>query len=181
MRFVPNGWRFEIVAIAVLVVTGAGIGAVIAGGASGGGNPQTPVVTGQLVFKGDELTLAAEPGQVIEGSTTRPPGTTLTVVFRSTADHGFIMARETTVGTNGGFTTTFDLRRINPHQEATLSVYAGEVRIIGPIDVIVVAEAPAGGAGADHGVTEIQSIKWTVAGVVVVVGASAAALLAARR
>lgn len=67
-----------------------------------------------LVYEGDELELAAEPGQTVRGETALAPGTELDVRLRSLGENFFVEADHVTVSQYGTFEATFDLTGVEP-------------------------------------------------------------------
>lgn len=181
MPSVPRPIHASVVVLAAVAMAAAGVGPIDAGLGAASEHTRPGESTGRLVFDGTELHLAAEAGQVVGGETARPPGTRLTVVLRSASDRGFIVARETTVEDDGGFTAAFDLRGIEPPREATVNVYAGDERLIGPVEATIVARMPGDEAGSGRGVAEVRSLDRAVAGLAVILVTAVVALLAVRR
>jgi len=72
---------------------------------------------------GENVTLAAAPGQTVSGQTDLDAGTTLDVRLTSTdASNPFLQTREATVAENGSFATRLDLGAVSPGATATLTV-----------------------------------------------------------
>ena len=75
-----------------------------------------------IVYQGEQLTLAAAEGQVVRGETTLDAGTSVTVRMRSSGANPFLKSVETTVTEQGTFEATFDMSDVPEGSYFELSV-----------------------------------------------------------
>jgi hypothetical protein len=117
--------------------------------AAGGVGSQAAAGDTTILHDGDRLRSANTTGQAVYGRTDRPPGSTLTVMLRSTGASPFLMSTTVTVTESGQFRATFDLSPVAPGSEFTARVAANgtelatERGVVRPCDGECPAPAPA--------------------------------------
>jgi hypothetical protein len=135
--------------VALAAVLVASTVAVAPTAAVGGVGAQAAAGDTTILHDGDRLTPANTTGQAVYGRTDRPPGSTLTVMLRSTGASPFLMSTSATVTESGRFRATFDLSPVAPGSEFTARVSANgtelatERGVVRPCDGDCPAPAPA--------------------------------------
>jgi hypothetical protein len=109
------------VVLAAVLVASMVVVAPVAGGEIG---TQTADGATTILHDGDRLTVANTTGQSVYGRTDRQPGSTLTVMLRSSGASPFLMSTTATVTESGRFRATFDLSPVAPGSEFTARVSA---------------------------------------------------------
>lgn len=72
--------------------------------------------------EGDTLTLRAESGQTVSGTTSLPSGAELSVRLQGQGSEAFLTSKTTTTGESGAFEVTFDLSDVDPSAAGPVSV-----------------------------------------------------------
>ena len=103
-----------------------------------GGSGATAAADGEatILHEGDRLRLANTTGQAVYGRTDRPPGSTVTVMLRSSGPSPFLMSAATTVTESGRFRTTFDLSSVAPGSEFVARVSANGTELASTSGVV---------------------------------------------
>ncbi|SFR91648.1 hypothetical protein SAMN05216559_0950 [Halomicrobium zhouii] len=154
--------RLAVVAGAVLVAAALAVTAVTL--ASDGGTT--------IDHDGENVTLAAAPGQAVSGQTDLDAGTTLDVRLTSTdASNPFLQTKEATVAENGSFSTTLNLGGVAAGATGNLtvrhndSVLASETVAVVPCDddceAATETDEPQSGTTVDHDGERLTLVSGT--------------------
>jgi hypothetical protein len=92
---------------------------------------------------GRNVTVAAEPGQIVSGRTDLPPGATVTVRLTYTSGQAFIKSRDVTVGADGRFRAVFNFSGLDAGTTFEAVVRADDRTVVSAPGLIVdCADAP---------------------------------------